>query len=170
VLLRLVVLIGLRDRMEARAEERHRFALWWASWSMWSGWWKASRRVEGARVTGERLSGGLLGLDLVEHRFRGHVLLDLLDFRLAFDCTPACSAMAVTSPTSFVSSRSVSRLTCRSRSARLSAAAVMRFWLINTKVDRKIASTDATIAKTTKDGSNLGRPGATPRLAAIQAP
>ena len=35
-------------------------------------------------------------------------------------------------------------------SARLSAAAAMRFWLIRTKVERKMASTDAIIARTTK--------------------
>ena len=52
----------------------------------------------------------------------------------------------------------------------MSAAAAMRFWLISTKVDRKIASTDATIASTTKDGSNAGTPGTAPRLTAIQAP
>jgi hypothetical protein len=42
----------------------------------------------------------------------------------------------------FVNSCSASRLICRSRSARLSAAAAMRFWLMRMKVDRKIASTD----------------------------
>jgi hypothetical protein len=30
----------------------------------------------------------------------------------------------------------------------------MRFWLISMKVERKMASTDATIAKITKEGSN----------------
>jgi len=38
----------------------------------------------------------------------------------------------------------------------LSAAALIRFCVINMKVERKIASTDATIAKITKDGSNFG--------------
>jgi hypothetical protein len=38
------------------------------------------------------------------------------------------------------------------------------------KVERKMASTDATIAKITKEGSNLGTPGTTPRLARIQKP
>src|SRR5512132_3267444 len=44
-----------------------------------------------------------------------------------FASAPRRSAMVVTSPVSFVSSCSVSRLMCRSRSARLSAAAAMRF-------------------------------------------
>ena len=39
--------------------------------------------------------------------------------------------MAVTTSASFVNSCSVSRLICRSRSARLSAAADVRFWLID---------------------------------------
>jgi len=36
----------------------------------------------------------------------------------------------------------------------------MRFWVINTNVDRKIASTDANVAKPTKVGSEIypGRP------------
>ena len=58
-----------------------------------------------------------------------------------------------------VTSCSASRLICRSSSARLSEAALIRFCVINIKVERKIASTDATIAKITKDGSNLGTPG-----------
>ena len=44
----------------------------------------------------------------------------------------------------------------RSRSARLSEAAAVRFWLISTKVDRKIASTEASMARITKEGSNFG--------------
>src|SRR3954453_5300850 len=46
----------------------------------------------------------------------------------------------------------------------------MRFWLISTKVDRKIASTDAIIARMTNDGSNCGMPEKTPRLPTIHAP
>jgi len=59
---------------------------------------------------------------------------------------------------SLVTSGSASRLICRSSLARLSAAALIRFWVINMKVERKMASTDATIAKVTKEGSNLGTP------------
>lgn len=40
-----------------------------------------------------------------------------------------------------------------------SAWAAQRFWLISTKVDKKIASTDANIADITKDGSNRFSPG-----------
>ena len=63
---------------------------------------------------------------------------------------------------------STSRLICRSRSARLSTVAWLRFWLISTKVDRKIASTDAHMASTTKDSSQTGTRGIQPRFATIQ--
>ena len=43
----------------------------------------------------------------------------------------------------------------------------MRFWLISTKVERKIASTDASIARMTKLRSKRGTPGNKPRLASI---
>jgi hypothetical protein len=46
----------------------------------------------------------------------------------------------------------------------------MRFWLISTKVERKMASTDAIIASTTNEGSQAGTPGTQPRLATIQKP
>ena len=68
-----------------------------------------------------------------------------------------------------VISCSASRLICRSSSARRSASAAARFWEISTKVDRKIASTDATVARITKLGSNTGTPGSQPRLAAAHA-
>ena len=77
--------------------------------------------------------------------------------------------MAATSSATLVSSCSASRLICRSRSARLLAAAALRFWLIRTKVDKKIASTEACIARMTNEGSNFGKPGFTPRSAMIHA-
>ena len=79
---------------------------------------------------------------------------------MAWVSTPIRSAIPDTSVASLVTSCSASRLICRSRSARLSAAAAMRFWLISTKVERKMASTEATIARTTtKDpGGNAGDP------------
>src|SRR5207248_11095027 len=45
----------------------------------------------------------------------------------------------------------------------------MRFWVINTNVDRKIASTDANVAKPTKVGSKFAH-GAHPELVKIQSP
>src|SRR5918994_5830878 len=78
--------------------------------------------------------------------------------------------MAATSVMRRVISCSARRLTWRSRSARLSARAAIRFCEIRTKVERKIASTEATIARTTKDGSNLETRGNHPRLIAIQVP
>jgi hypothetical protein len=47
----------------------------------------------------------------------------------------------------------------KSKSACLSAAADIRFWLISTKVERNMASTEATMAKVTNVGSNCGRRG-----------
>jgi hypothetical protein len=51
-----------------------------------------------------------------------------------------------------------------------STAAAVRFWLISTKLDRKIASTEASITRIANDESNCGRRGTTPRLAKIQIP
>ncbi len=79
------------------------------------------------------------------------------------------SAMSVTSVTRRVISCSASRLICRSRSARWSATLAIRFWVIMTKVEMKIASTDATIARMTKLGSNFGS-GTHGRLTTIHAP
>jgi hypothetical protein len=52
----------------------------------------------------------------------------------------------------------------------LVGAACMRFWLMSTKVERKIASTEAHMASTTKDSSHCGTPGIQPRFATIQKP
>jgi hypothetical protein len=83
---------------------------------------------------------------------------------------PSRSAIAATIAASLVISCSASRLICRSSSARFSAAAAMRFCVIRTKVDRKIASTEAAIASTVKDGSKAGMPKMLQRLTAIQTP
>jgi hypothetical protein len=77
--------------------------------------------------------------------------------------------MEVTSPINRLISCSASRLIWRSRSARRSARAAIRFWEMSTKVERKMASTDATMARTTNVGSK-GRIGSRPRLTAIQPP
>ena len=46
----------------------------------------------------------------------------------------------------------------------------MRFCVISTKVDRKIASTEAAIARIVKDGSNAGIPKTLQILITIQRP
>jgi hypothetical protein len=46
----------------------------------------------------------------------------------------------------------------------------MRFWQIRMKVERKMASTEVTIAKITKEGSNCGTPGMRPRLKITHKP
>jgi hypothetical protein len=43
-------------------------------------------------------------------------------------------------------------------------------WLISTKVERKMASTEATIARMTNEESHAGTPGTQPRLATNQKP
>src|SRR5205085_2571714 len=73
--------------------------------------------------------------------------------------TPRCSAMAEVWRMSRVTSCSARRLICRSSDARLPCSRAIRFWLISTKVERNIASTDATIARTTNCRSHLGTPG-----------
>jgi len=52
--------------------------------------------------------------------------------------------------------------------SRRSAASAARFCVISTKVDRKMASTDATVARMTNVGSNGATVGIQPRLIAIQ--
>ena len=115
------------------------------------------------------LSAGLLRFDFVEHRLGSDVLLDLFQLWIVSGRS-SLSAINVTSQVSLVSSCSVSSEICRSRSARLSASAALRFWLIRTKVDRKIASTEAAMARITNDGSKVRNPGTSPTLTAIQAP
>ena len=74
-------------------------------------------------------------LELVEDGLGCDVPGDLLQVGVGFGFDPIRSAIPDTSVTSLVISCSASRLNCRSRSARLAAAAAMRFWLVRTKVD-----------------------------------
>jgi len=48
-------------------------------------------------------------------------------------------------------------------------AAAILFWLISTNVERKIASTEASVASMMNDLSNSGTPGISPRLTTIHA-
>src|SRR5438270_1583786 len=83
---------------------------------------------------------------------------------------PSFSAMAEVWRMSRVTSCSARRLTCRSSAARRSFSSVIRFWVMSTKVERKIASTDAAMARTTKLASHGRTPGIQPRLAVTQKP
>jgi hypothetical protein len=130
------------------------------------GWSSQVPREDHSMLLGSRFRR----LELVEHGLGGDVPGDLARSASASVLTPVRSAIAETIVTSLVTSCSASRLIYRSRSARLSAAAAMRFWLISTKVERKMASTDATIARTTNEGSQAGTPGIKPKLATIQKP
>ena len=67
--------------------------------------------------------------------------------------TPSFCATADTIAINLVSSCSIRSVICTSRSARLSAAADMRFWVMSTKVARKIASSEAVVAKNVNEES-----------------
>ena len=92
------------------------------------------------------LGSRLCLFELVEHGLGGDVAGDLLQVGVGFGLDPIRSAIPDTSVTSLVISCSASRLNCRS-SARLAAAAAMRFWLVRTKVDLLQACGDVPFSK-----------------------
>ena len=99
-------------------------------------------------------------LHAVEDAFRRHVPGDLAQLRIARRRHVQPLRQAVTSfhqPRDLVLGEQAD---LQVEVGALVGAVAMRFWLIRTKVERKIASTEATIARTTKDGSNFGTPGA----------
>ena len=93
------------------------------------------------------LGSRLCLFELVEHGLGGDVAGDLLQVGVGFGLDPIRSAIPDTSVTSLVISCSASRLNCRSRSARMAAAAAMRFWLVRTKVDLLQACGDVPFSK-----------------------
>ena len=96
---------------------------------------------------------GLQRLQGVEHLLGCDILGKFRDSGSWPVSIPRCVAIAMVKASSLVISCSASRLICKSRSARFSAWAVIRFCVIRIKVDRKMASTEATIASATKVGS-----------------
>ena len=117
-------------------------------------------------------SSSLLAIfDFVEHGFGGDILFNSLDFLVdfGFDAEPVgdrghhCNELG----NLVLGAR---ELICGIELGPLSAVAVIRFCVIRIKVDKKIASTEATIARMTKDGSNLGTHGIAPRLMMIHPP
>ena len=81
-------------------------------------------------------------LELVEDGLGCDVPGDLLQVGVGFGFDPDPVSDPDTSVTSLVISCSASRLICRSRSARFARRRGQRFWLIKTKVERKIASVE----------------------------
>ena len=93
------------------------------------------------------LGSRLCLFELVEHGLGGDVAGDLLQVGVGFGLDPHPVGDPRHQRDEPVISCSASRLNCRSRSARLAAAAAMRFWLVRTKVDLLQACGDVPFSK-----------------------
>ena len=100
---------------------------------------------------------------------------------MAVESSPTSSPVSETGTSSRSARRAViassveerfseSSATCSASSLRSSSTAARRFWLMSTKVVRKIASTEAIIPSMTKVGSHGAMPDTRPRFTRIQPP
>jgi hypothetical protein len=85
----------------------------------------------------------------IQHLLWDDILGEFGELRIRTVVTPRRTAMATVRVSKRVISCSARRLICKSKSARFWAWVAIRFCVIRINVDRKMASTEATMANTT---------------------